>query len=63
MLITFNIPSDFVTICDSCFIEAVPPTWNVLIVNCVPGSPIDWAEIIPIASPTWTILPLDKSLP
>ena len=26
-------------------------------------SPIDWAEIIPIASPTWTILPLDKSLP
>ena len=59
----FNIPSELDTICDSCFTDAVPPTWNVLIVNWVPGSPIDWAEIIPIASPTWTILPLDKSLP
>ena len=30
---------------------AAPPIWNVLIVNCVPGSPIDWAAITPTASP------------
>ena len=51
----FKVPSFLVTICESCFTEAVPPTWKVLIVNCVPGSPIDCAEIIPIASPTCTI--------
>ena len=56
-------PSDLVTIWESCLIEAVPPTWKVLIVNCVPGSPIDCADIIPTASPTLTICPLDKSLP
>ena len=37
---------------------ATPPVWNVRIVNCVPGSPIDWAAIIPTASPTSTNLPL-----
>ena len=31
---------------------ATPPVWNVLIVSCVPGSPIDCAAIIPTASPT-----------
>jgi GT2 family glycosyltransferase len=31
--------------------EAVPPTWKVRSVNCVPGSPIDWAAITPTASP------------
>jgi hypothetical protein len=25
--------------------EAVPPMWNVRIVNCVPGSPIDCAAM------------------
>ena len=30
---------------------ATPPVWKVLIVSCVPGSPIDWAAIIPTASP------------
>ena len=30
---------------------ATPPTWNVRSVNCVPGSPIDWAAITPTASP------------
>ena len=30
---------------------ATPPEWIVLIVSCVPGSPIDWAAIVPIGSP------------
>ena len=30
---------------------ATPPTWNVLNVNCVPGSPIDCAATTPTASP------------
>ena len=42
---------------------AAPPIWNVLIVNWVPGSPIDWAAIIPTASPTFTEVPRAKSLP
>ena len=32
-------------------LEAVPPTWKVRIVSCVPGSPMDWAAITPMASP------------
>jgi len=32
-------------------LPATPPTWNVLNVNCVPGSPIDCAAITPTASP------------
>jgi len=60
---TFNTPSDGAVIDDSCLIWAVPPTWNVLIVSCVPGSPIDWAAIIPTHSPIDTNLPLAKSLP
>ena len=31
---------------------ATPPVWNVRIVSCVPGSPIDWAAMMPTASPT-----------
>ena len=42
---------------------ATPPEWNVLMVNCVPGSPIDWAPIVPTASPTSTILPVAKLRP
>ena len=30
--------------------------WNVRIVSCVPGSPIDWAAITPTASPRFTIV-------
>ena len=30
---------------------ATPPVWNVRIVSCVPGSPIDWAAMMPTASP------------
>ena len=42
---------------------ATPPTWKVLIVNCVPGSPIDCAAIIPTASPVLTGSPFARSLP
>jgi hypothetical protein len=35
--------------------EAIPPMWKVRIVNCVPGSPIDWAAMIPTAVPISTI--------
>ena len=44
-------------------LDAAPPIWNVLIVNCVPGSPIDWAATTPTASPLWTKCPLARSLP
>ena len=43
--------------------EATPPEWNVLIVNWVPGSPIDWAAIIPTASPVSTKLPVARLRP
>ena len=42
---------------------ATPPVWNVRIVNCVPGSPIDCAPIIPTASPISTTLPVARFLP
>jgi hypothetical protein len=31
--------------------EAAPPMWNVRMVSCVPGSPMDCAAITPTASP------------
>ena len=31
---------------------AMPPVWNVRMVSCVPGSPIDWAAMTPTASPS-----------
>ena len=43
--------------------ETAPPIWKVRIVSCVPGSPIDCAAIIPIASPMLIRVPLPKSLP
>ena len=43
--------------------DAVPPTWKVLKVNCVPGSPIDWAAITPTASPLLTKPPVARFLP
>jgi len=39
---------------------AVPPMWNVRIVNCVPGSPMDWAAMMPTASPSLARLPGGK---
>ena len=42
---------------------ATPPVWNVLIVSCVPGSPIDCAAIIPTASPMFTSFLVAKPIP
>ena len=42
---------------------ATPPVWNVRMVSCVPGSPIDWAATMPIASPTSTSLPVASERP
>ena len=36
---------------------AMPPVWKVRMVSWVPGSPIDWAAMMPTASPTSTSLP------
>ena len=42
---------------------ATPPVWKVRIVSWVPGSPIDWAAMMPMASPTSTKLPVAIDLP
>ena len=36
---------------------ATPPVWNVRIVSCVPGSPIDCAAMMPTASPICAVWP------
>jgi hypothetical protein len=47
----------------SCVAEATPPVWNVRIVSCVPGSPIDCAAMMPTATPISTSLPVARSRP
>ena len=42
---------------------ATPPVWNVRIVSCVPGSPIDWAAMMPTASPISAISPVARKMP
>ena len=42
---------------------AMPPVWNVRIVSCVPGSPIDWAAMTPTASPVSIVLPVASDRP
>ena len=42
---------------------ATPPVWNVRIVSCVPGSPIDWAAMMPTASPISDISPVARKMP
>ena len=42
---------------------AIPPVWNVRIVSCVPGSPIDCAAIIPTDSPIDTKSLLASPIP
>ena len=42
---------------------ATPPVWNVRMVSCVPGSPIDWAAMMPTASPWSTSLPVASIVP
>ena len=53
----------FFASCLDCSTFATPPIWNVLIVSCVPGSPIDCAAMIPTASPILTNSPLARFLP
>ena len=43
--------------------DAAPPMWNVRIVSCVPGSPIDCAAMTPTASPRFTRSPRPRSRP
>ena len=42
---------------------ATPPVWNVRIVSCVPGSPIDCAAMMPTASPISDISPVARNVP
>ena len=44
-------------------LDAVPPTWKVLRVSCVHGSPIDCAAITPTASPLAAIFAVARLLP
>ena len=44
-------------------LPATPPVWNVRIVSCVPGSPIDWAAMTPTASPSSIDLPVASERP
>ena len=58
------VPADFAsTWLATAVRDAAPPMWKVRIVSCVPGSPIDWAAITPIASPTFTSEPRPRSRP
>lgn len=43
--------------------DATPPVWKVRIVSCVPGSPMDWAAMMPTASPMSTSLPVASERP
>ena len=43
--------------------EATPPVWNVRIVSCVPGSPIDCAAMMPTATPRSTSRPVASDRP
>ena len=42
-------------------LEAVPPMWNVRMVSCVPGSPMDWAAMMPTVSPIFTLMPSEPN--
>ena len=42
---------------------ATPPVWNVRMVSCVPGSPIDCAAMMPTASPISHISPVARNVP
>ena len=42
---------------------ATPPVWNVRMVSCVPGSPIDCAAMMPTASPICASLPAASERP
>ena len=42
---------------------ATPPVWNVRMVSCVPGSPIDCAATMPTASPICAVAPVASARP
>ena len=42
---------------------ATPPVWNVRMVSCVPGSPIDCAAMMPTASPICAVAPVARERP
>ena len=45
------VPSCLALICGTLnTADAVPPMWNVRMVSCVPGSPMDCAAMMPVAS-------------
>ena len=55
-LCSFNVPSVLTcTLFSADALDAAPPMWNVRIVSCVPGSPIDCAAITPTDSPALMI--------
>ena len=57
------VPSTGASRFDTSLSCAAPPMWNVRIVSCVPGSPIDCAAITPTASPILTGVPRARSRP
>ena len=58
-----TVPSKDDSMKDESAICAAPPMWNVRIVSCVPGSPIDCAAMTPTASPMLTGVPRARSRP
>ena len=42
---------------------ATPPVWKVRMVSCVPGSPMDWAAMMPTASPRFTSSDVARFMP
>ena len=55
---SITITPDFliITLASTADLEAVPPTWNVLRVSCVPGSPIDCVQQLQLpllSEPSW----------
>jgi len=42
---------------------AVPPMWKVRMVSWVPGSPMDWAAMMPTASPSSARCPVPRLRP
>ena len=42
---------------------ATPPVWNVRMVSWVPGSPMDWAAMMPTAVPMFTGRDVARSQP
>ena len=51
-----TLPGKLVSILSSAEVpDAAPPIWKVLMVSCVPGSPIDCAATIPTDSPISTL--------